>query len=335
MCAPVPCRHEINACTCRIRACAASARGRDSAIASSLPNDDKMSVEAPTPPLPFRLAIAFSGAVGSFGGAMPLNANASGGAEGSSSGLFNVSSTCWRRTLLDRAPSPGLAASIFVHSWSVRLEEHIKQTLRPVAAVFEPQPAFPRVPYNPSFSNASMATRLHCHEAKKRAGYSYVNHQSLWASRLRVMKLVVAHEQSSGLAFHAVLLTRLDMCPCQGEPITAAPFILPKGTAMRVGLFHAHCGLPFCRNRTGAGTQTRDLPWTRSVRLVDCSYSTAPRSLLALCLPCMYALQHVMYMYALRSLTSRRRSSPCVRSFHARHRHRARVWAALCRWRDC
>ena len=195
---------------------------------------------------PFRLAIAFSGAVGSFGGAIPLTANASAGSEAASSGLFNVSSSCWRRTLLD-SPATDLRFDIFVHSWSVRLEQQITAALRPTRSKFEPQPAFPRLPFAPSLQHHLLARRLRCHEVN-RSGYSYVHHQSLWASRLRAMALVVEQEQSTGVKFDAVLLTRLDMCPCQREPLTAAPFRLLAGTVVRVGVFHPHCGLPVCGN---------------------------------------------------------------------------------------
>ena len=131
----------------------------------------------------------------------------------------------------------GLSVAFFVHSWNVKQADLINSLLRPTASTIVPQPEFPARP--------DATTPVKCVESLG-SGYSFAYHQSLWDARRRVMRLVANHEQSTGTIFDAVLLTRLDVCPCQREPLAPSHFALSPGTRVRVGIFHTHCGLPRC-----------------------------------------------------------------------------------------
>ena len=50
------------------------------------------------------------------------------------------------------------------------------------------------------------------------------------------MQLVLQHEYDTGLKFDLVILTRLDLCPCQREPLVYSALALPPGKMIRVGI---------------------------------------------------------------------------------------------------
>ena len=70
-------------------------------------------------------------------------------------------------------------------------------------------------------------------------GYSYVNLQSQWYSRRQSLEFVVRHERQTGKPFDVVILTRLDLCPCQRVPLAYELFTLSQGKVVRVGLMAA------------------------------------------------------------------------------------------------
>ena len=72
---------------------------------------------------------------------------------------------------------------------------------------------------------------------------SYRSILSQWTSRARVLKLVEAHERAMDTRFDIVILTRLDLCPCQSRLITFSELMLPESAVLRVGLMHKPSGL--------------------------------------------------------------------------------------------
>lgn len=190
-----------------------------------------------------RVAVAFAGAVGGWGGAIPFGRGAP---SAPPSGIFNITAACWRRTLLETSVR-GQQVTTFVHSWSTGLRLLIERELRPTSSHFEAQVAFPDAP---DLAHGAMPGKLRC-ASKGNADkhYPFRNLLSQWTSRLKVMTLVLAHQHATGFDFDIVLLTRLDSCPCQRDPIVAdsPAFALLPGKLLRAGIMRKPKGSPPCR----------------------------------------------------------------------------------------
>ena len=218
------------------------------------------------------LAVAFAGHVGHFGDGIDKHGLDEPDKHALDASVFNIAAYCWQRALLRLATlDPTATLRVLVHSWNVELQSIIDEELRPTAAVYEAPRSFPRLPC--AMGNASsprnnaptnrcpgvaegvrlsphawnvhpMFAILACAEDARHmarngwanAGYSYRNLQSQWYSRRSVMQLVLDDERRSGRAFDAVLLTRLDLCPCQAEPIRLERLLLGGGIELRVPL---------------------------------------------------------------------------------------------------
>ena len=169
------------------------------------------------------------------------------------SALFRFSATCWLRTLLDAAV-PGQQAVAFVHSWETNpnLTALVLSTLRPARHLFEAQPAFEAAPVsrdaagNVLIDGHDPLVHLECSDRNGShsggRGMSYVSLMSQWTSRLRAMRLVLAHEHATGTRFDLTLLTRLDVCPCQRAPLLFSSLALSPPKVMRVGLMRTMSG---------------------------------------------------------------------------------------------
>ena len=240
-------------CTCRLRAgyphnppttAVPSPMCSDSRTARGDTDDD--GVPETEPPATasrestFHMALAFSGGLGLFDGKLRDSVTAP------RDGLFNISVECWRRTLLATSVAallPSQHVTTFLHSWhtTLQIETRMVAALQPAAYVFE-------APLPGSNPNISCPVQ----------DYAF---RSMWNSRLGVLRLVRSHEEgSTGRRFNAVMLARLDLCPCQGAPIDAArSFHLPDAAVLRLGLFgwHKRLALPPrhcpCGNTTGLG----------------------------------------------------------------------------------
>ena len=132
-----------------------------------------------------RIALAFSGKLGSFAGKVdekPVQTD----------GVFNLSMLAWNKFLL-RAPRPRIVT--FVHSLDTQFKERVLAELQPSAAEFEEQRFFRAPPTllqpyieSRNISYSESAKRIACSDAV------FLSYTSMWYSRLRVLLLVLAEE---------------------------------------------------------------------------------------------------------------------------------------------